>query len=188
MALPEERRYTVEEFYTLTGEERCELIDGYIVDMSPSPNQTHQWIQGELFADIRSFIRARGGKCKPFMTSDVRLTEKTIIIPDIYVTCHPENLDGQRHNGAPDWVIEIASPSNFIEDYRKKLRLYMEHGVREYWIVDPDKEQVNVYIHDGDYTTLDFYRLSDKIPVHIFKDKTPPLEICIADYTESLKN
>ena len=187
MALPQELRYTVEEFYAWPGAERCELIDGYIVDMSPSPNQTHQWIQGELFADIRSFIRARGGKCKPFMTSDVKLTEKTIVIPDIYITCHPENLDGQRHIGAPDWVIEIVSPGYVSKDYITKAALYKQYGAREYWIVDPRTDNVTVYIWDNGLDECMHYKFSDRIPVYIFKDKTPPLEICIADYTESLE-
>ncbi len=182
MAVPREQRYTVEEFYTVAGEERCELIDGYIVDMSPSPNQRHQKIILRLSRTLLDFIDSHNGKCEPFITSDVQLDESTIVIPDIYVTCHPENLDGQKHNGAPDWVIEIASPSNFIEDYRRKLRLYMEHGVREYWIVDPNKEQVTVYINDNDHKAFDFYTFTDRIPVYIFGDKTPPLEICIGNY------
>lgn len=184
MAVPKEQRYTVEEFYAMAGEERCELIDGYIVDMSPAPGITHQRILRKLCIDTSSYIDSQKGKCEPFIASNVKLNDFTTVEPDFFVTCHPENLDDKQHNGAPDWVIEIASPSNFIEDYRRKLRLYMEHGVREYWIVDPNKEQVTVYINDNDHKAFNFYTFADRIPVYIFGDKTPPLDICIGDYLE----
>ncbi|MDE7294013.1 MAG: Uma2 family endonuclease [Oscillospiraceae bacterium] len=188
MAVPEERRYTAEEFYALTGEERCELIDGYIVDMSPSPNFIHQEISAQMHTDIMNFIRSQKGKCKALATFDVHLNDNTVVEPDLLVACDPDKFDSKKHLGAPDWVIEIVSPSNFSNDYYTKLQLYKEHGVREYWIVDPRNCHVTVHIHDGDFNAIDIYSFSDKIPVYIFKDKTPPLEICIADYTESLEN
>ncbi|MCM1577628.1 MAG: Uma2 family endonuclease [Ruminococcus sp.] len=185
MAVPPEERYTEEEYYAMTAGERwTELIDGIIVDMSPSPNQRHQWIQGEFYADIRRFIRSQKGKCKPFMTSDVKLVTGTIVIPDIYVTCHPEKLDGQRHWGAPDWVIEIVSPGYASKDYVTKAGLYKDYGAREYWVVDPQTENVSVFIWDGGQDECRHYSFEDKIPVYIFRDKTPQLEICIEEYLE----
>lgn len=65
--------------------------------------------------------------------------------PDICVICDPSKLDETGCHGAPDWVIEIVSPSSKARDYFKKLFKYRSAGVREYWIVDPAKKAVNVY-------------------------------------------
>ncbi|MCM1577795.1 MAG: Uma2 family endonuclease [Ruminococcus sp.] len=184
MALPEPIRCTEEEYYALTGEERCELINGYIVDMSPPPSQEHQWIQDEIRGAIMAFVRSHNGKCRAYTNSEVRLADGYNVAPDVYTTCHPENSDGQRHLGGPDWVIEVVSPSNFTHDYYTKYNLYKEYGVREYWIIDPRKghRTVTVYIWENGQETKTEYTFDDKIPVHIFRDKTPPLEICIGNY------
>ncbi|MDE6592225.1 MAG: Uma2 family endonuclease [Oscillospiraceae bacterium] len=187
MAVPEERRYTAEEFYALAGEERCELIDGYIVDMSPSPNFIHQEISAQMHTDIMNFIRSQKGKCKALATFDVHLNDNTVVEPDLFVACDPDKFDSKQHLGTPDWVIEIVSPGYVSKDYIKKAGLYKDHGAREYWIVDPRINKVTVYIWDNGLDECFLYTFTDKIPVHIFKDKTPPLEICIADYTESLE-
>lgn len=65
--------------------------------------------------------------------------------PDISVICDKSKLDGRGCNGAPDWVIEIVSPGSRSMDYLKKLVKYMNAGVREYWIVDPENNRVMVY-------------------------------------------
>ena len=182
ITIPKEEKYTAEDFLTMTDEGRCELIDGYIVDMSPAPGIIHQRIIRKMIIDISSFIDLHNEKCEPFITSNVKLTDDTVLIPDIYVTCHPENLDGQKHIGAPDWMIEIVSPSNFTNDYYTKLHIYKEHGVREYWIIDPRNDSVTVYIWDEGLNDCKHYTFTDRIPVYIFKDKTPPLEICVGNY------
>ena len=184
MAVPMEKRYTVEEFYALMDEERCELIDGYIVDMSPAPGIVHQEISAQMLADIINYIRSQKGKCKVLAASNVMLNDHTLVEPDLFVACDPDKFDSKQHIGAPDWVIEIVSPSNFSNDYYTKLQLYKENGVREYWIVDPrdKKEIVTVHILEKGFEDICHYTFTDKIPVYIFRDKTPPLEICIGDY------
>ncbi|MCM1577790.1 MAG: Uma2 family endonuclease [Ruminococcus sp.] len=185
MALPMEKRYTEEEYYKYTGENRCELIDGYIVDLS-SPSPVHQKILGKIDRQIGNFIDSHHGKCEPYITTNVKLDAHTIVEPDLFVTCDPNNFDERQYNGAPDWVIEIVSKSNPSWDYCHKLDLYKENGVREYWIVDPRVFVTTVHIWDGDYRFSDAYSFAQKIPVHIFKDKTPPLEICIGDYLKDI--
>lgn len=179
MAIPEARKYTEEEFYAM-GEGRFELIDGYIVDMSPTPNQRHQRISGRIYRKISDYIDSLNGKCEPFEVSDVKLDEGIIVIPDLYVTCDPEKLDGQKHNGAPDWVIEIVSPSSVSHDYYNKLNLYKKYGVKEYWIIDPLKNHTTVHIWDGDFIDVGHYSWNDDIPVYIYKDNTPPLVLNLA--------
>ena len=85
------------------------------------------------------------GKCEVYTAPfDVKLSESTVVIPDISVICDSSKLTDKGCSGAPDWIIEIVS-SNAIHDYLLKLNLYQAYGVREYWIVDPKKQSVTVY-------------------------------------------
>ena len=173
-------RYTIEEFYALPEGTRAELIDGVIYDMSPSPLRIHQKISMELSATIFSYIKNNKGKCEVYTAPfDVKLSENTVVIPDISVICDPSKLTDKGCSGAPDWVIEIVS-SNAIHDYLVKLNLYQTYGVCEYWIVDPKKQSVTVY-HFGEDFDTERYSFSDTIPVWIYKDKPNPLEINISE-------
>lgn len=163
------QKYTAEEYYSLSNETMSELIEGIIYDMSPLPLRIHQEISGEIFGEIREYIKKKGGKCKVYSAPfDVKLSEDTIVIPDISVICDREKLTDKGCNGAPDWVIEITS-SNFAHDYLRKSYLYYDAGVREYWIADPKKQKVTVHLfrQDGDIDTT-VYQFSDTIPVNIY--------------------
>ncbi len=93
--------------------------------------------------------------------------------PDISVICAPEKLTDRGCTGAPDWIIEIISPSNPEHDYIRKLNLYADAGVREYWIVDPRDRKILVYYlqneHIEDFTVKP-YTFQDKIKVNIYDD------------------
>ena len=88
--------------------------------------------------------------------------------PDISVICDTSKLDENGCHGAPDWVIEIVSPSSKPRDYIKKMLKYGTAGVREYWIVDPDKQTVTVYSFEKD--TMEQYSFGEDIPVGIYED------------------
>ncbi|MCI7768054.1 MAG: Uma2 family endonuclease [Oscillospiraceae bacterium] len=196
MPMPLKKKYTADEFLKMELPERCELINGeiYIGEESEkydpnagrtvslsAPNQLHQRISRELLFSITDYIRRNKGGCEAFNApSDVKLDDSTIVQPDIFVTCRPDRLDGQFHNGAPDWIIEILSPSTLRKDFSIKLSLYKSHGVREYWIVDPiDSRVIFYWFENGGITEL--YTFSDHIPVHIYKNAEPPLTIRLAD-------
>ncbi|MCM1577791.1 MAG: Uma2 family endonuclease [Ruminococcus sp.] len=181
MALPMEEHCTAAEFYALTEGRHCELTDGYISELS-SPSLTHQRISARLHAGIVDFIEAQNGKCEALAAFNVELNDRTIFEPDIIVACDPNKLTEKKHIGAPDWVIEIVSPDSVAKDYRRKMTLYHDSGVREYWIIDPRVFVTTVYVWDGDLEATDIYAFAQKIPVYIFKDKTPPLEICVGNY------
>lgn len=199
MALPQEKRYTPEEFYSMDLPGRCELINGRIfigendewykggdiIDMSPAPNYVHQQLVGELHIEIGNYIRKHKGKCKVFTApADVKIKDSTVQ-PDVFVTCDPSKIDGQNHNGAPDWVIEVLSQSNSRRDTVEKLYLYREGGVREYWIVDPEGRRVIVYPFEEcspPKMSLIMYTFEDTIDVNIYKDASEPLTIRLADY------
>lgn len=179
MPLSNGKKYTAEEFYSLGIDYPCELIDGLIYDMSLSPNIVHQRLSGEVFYSIREHIKKNKGKCEVFSApTDVKLDSGNIVVPDIFVACNPENFDEQKYNGAPDWIIEIASPSNASRDYADKLHLYRKAGVREYWIIDPMNEKIVAYRFKTT-SVVEVYTFDDDIPVGIYSESPAPLSICI---------
>lgn len=168
MALPEEKLYTVDDIYSLPDGTRAELIDGEMYMMTP-PGRKHQELVSFLHLEIGNFIRNKNGKCKiypaPFAVF-LNEDDRTYVEPDISVICDESKLDDRGCNGAPDWVIEIVSPSSRKMDYFTKLFKYRMSKVKEYWIVDPDKNQVMVYEFDKD--DFSAYSFSDEIPVGIY--------------------
>ena len=177
-AVPKPQYYTAEEYFALTPESKqhIELRDGEIVYFA-APTQRHQEITLGIGADIRAFIRSRGGACRVLISPfDVRLNEHNVVQPDVLVVCDPEKLDGKRCNGAPDWVVEVLS-TNRSDDMIDKLGLYAANGVREYWIVDPFTERTLVYFFEKN-NYPDVYTFDTPVPVNIY-DKA--LSIRIAD-------
>ena len=170
MALPATTPYTIDDIYALPEGERAELIDGQMYMMAP-PSRKHQEIASELFTDISSYIKSKGGSCKPYFAPfAVFLNEddKNYVEPDISVVCDKSKLTDKGCSGAPDWIIEIVSPGSRRMDYFIKLFKYRTAGVREYWIVDPEKNRITVYNFEsedtGDYT------FADSVKVGIFDD------------------
>ena len=168
MALPKEKLYTVDDIYALSDGTRAELIDGVMYMMTP-PGRKHQELVSFLHLEIGNFIRNKNGNCKiypaPFAVF-LNEDDRTYVEPDISVICDESKLDDRGCNGAPDWVIEIVSPSSRKMDYFTKLFKYRMSGVKEYWIVDPDKNQVMVYEFDKDDVSA--YSFSDEISVGIY--------------------
>jgi len=125
---------------------RAELIDGEVYDTS-APTRSHQRILGELYAAIFNYIKKNNGACEvnpaPFA---VYLDDDsyTYLEPDISVICDKSKLDEKGCHGAPDWIIEIVSPSTRYLDYYEKTYKYKNAGVWEYWIVDKDKDRIVV--------------------------------------------
>ncbi len=161
--------YTVEDIYALPDGARAELIDGQIYYMAP-PNTRHQRIVSNLHYQIKDFINRNNGGCEVFpapfavfLNSD----GKNYVEPDISIVCDLRKLDDRGCNGAPDWVVEIVSPSSRAMDYFTKLFKYRTAGVREYWIVDPTKERVTVYGFEKE--TMEEYSFGEGVPVGIYE-------------------
>jgi len=170
--------YTTEYIYSLPEGQRAELIDGVIYDIAP-PSYKHQLISGELFATIHNYIKSNNGSCKViaspfavFLDND----NKTYVEPDISVICDKSKLDDHGCHGAPDFIIEIVSPSSRRMDYNIKNGKYAEAGVREYWIVDPEKKRTTVYRYEEDAAPM-LFTFEQTITVGIYKD----LHITISD-------
>lgn len=161
MALAKEVWKTVEDMESLPEGTRAELIDGVII-YNTAPTIAHQDIVSFLHGTIWSYIKSKGGKCRVFTSPfDVQLNADDIynlVQPDIAVVCDRDKLsDGKRCIGAPDWVIEVVSPSTKARDYIIKLNKYQMAGVREYWIIDPKQERVSMRnFEQPDYNTCSF--------------------------------
>ena len=161
--------YTLDDYYALPDERRVELIDGVFYDMS-APAVIHQKILGELHILFRECMDAHEGECEVYLSPcDVRLDcdNKTMVQPDLLVICGPYDLGAKRFEGAPDLVLEILSPSTRSKDMLLKLYKYQNAGVKEYWIVDPDRETVMVYYFRDDNFYPEKYDFDSVIPIHI---------------------
>jgi Uma2 family endonuclease len=165
--------YTDQDYYSLPEDVRAELIEGQLIYNQAAPSRIHQTILGELLVIIKNYIKNKGGKCQVFpapFAVELNKDKKTIVEPDISVICNLDKLTERGCVGAPDWIIEIVSPGNSSHDYVRKLNLYSNSGVREYWIVDPMKKRIFVYHLEKESFEVEAYSFHDKIKVNIYDD------------------
>lgn len=158
---------TYEQFLELTeaSEQRFELIDGVIYNLA-SPSYKHQHVIHEIHGTFYNWFKGKG--CAP-LTSPFDITfhkaanNICVVQPDIIVICDTNNRDNKdRYKGIPALVVEVLSPSSRSKDMIKKLDLYKQCGVKEYWIVDPVNEQISVYqLTDNDIANHKSYNNSD---------------------------
>jgi hypothetical protein len=145
--------YSYADYLVWKIKERVELLKGKILEMS-APSPIHQEISGNLQGAL--FVFLKNSKCKLYTAPfDVRFPQKgesqvyTVVQPDLCVVCDFEKIDSKGCVGAPDLVVEILSPGNSKKEMKSKFALYQEEGVREYWVVDPERELVFVYVADN---------------------------------------
>lgn len=172
MPIPQNQYYTEEDYYEMPEDVRAELIDGQIYYQA-APSRVHQEILMELSSTIRNYIKSKSGSCKvypaPFAVK-LNKDRNTIVEPDISVICDRDKLTERGCTGAPDWIIEIISPSNSRHDYIRKLNLYADAGVREYWIVNPIKKIVFVYYLEETKFEVTTYTFENTVKVNIYED------------------
>ncbi len=173
-------RFSYADYLTWPDDERWEIIDGIAYAMSPAPGRQHQKISRTLTRILDTFLL--GKPCEMFHAPfDVRLAERsgltdekieTVVQPDILVVCNQAKLDERGCNGAPDLVIEIASPHTSKNDLTIKYDLYQHHGVKEYWIVHPAEQTVLVFKigEDQTYGKPERYAVDGKVPVPLLGD------------------
>ena len=170
MPQSQERIYTVEDIYALPNGTRAELIDGQIYYMAP-PSRKHQKILLSLSRVISDYIDKNNGACEvdiaPFSVF-LNENDKNYVEPDISIICDQNKLNDKGCVGAPDWIIEIVSPSSKRMDYMIKLFKYRTAGVRECWVVDPDKDRITLYNFEKD--DIAEFSFADDIPVSIYPD------------------
>lgn len=161
--------YTIADYFTIPDEIRVELIDGAIYDMA-APDFEHQKIVGEIYRQIANYILENNVQCEAGISPiDVRLDsdDRTMVQPDLLILFDHEKIQNGKVFGAPDFVLEVISPSTKRKDYFKKLEKYENAGVREYWILDPYKKQLLVFFFEGDIYAQR-YDLTQPVALHIY--------------------
>lgn len=173
MPLPREQIYTSDDYWSLPDGERAELINGRLYYMAP-PSRIHQELVFNLGLTIGNHIANRKGSCQVYpapFAIELNADDKTYVEPDISVICDKSKLTDKACKGAPDFIIEVVSPSSRRMDYSTKNTLYSEAGVREYWIVDPAKERTTVYRYEEDAAPA-LYPFDAPVSVGIFEELT----------------
>ena len=138
-------KFTYRHYLLLPEGDRKELIEGdfYVV---PAPSIRHQTVSANLGLELRQMVRRNRLGTLLLAPTDVVLSQESVVQPDILFVSNERRgiITEANVSGAPDLVVEILSPSTAERDRELKLDLYARHGVREYWIVDPDEETVEV--------------------------------------------
>jgi Uma2 family endonuclease len=181
MASPAEKnqKLTYGDYLEWPDEERWEIIDGELFNITPTPSRRHQDVLMALASKFYNFLEDKF--CEVYVAPfDVRLPEgdqsekeiNTVVQPDLTVICDPAKLDEKGCLGSPDLIIEIISPSTAAHDYIRKLTLYERRQVPEYWIVHPiDKTAMVFQLNDHrEYGKPRIYAGADQIPVGLFPD------------------
>jgi len=180
-----EKTYTYADYkdWELAPGERYELIYGVPYAMA-APNTYHQAILMELSRQIANYLV--GKPCKVYPAPfDVRLfyeedeSDDTVVQPDISVVCDSEKRGHEGCRGAPDFAVEILSPSNTAIEMAEKLKLYEDAGVKEYWEVNPKNKTLRTHIFAEGETRL--YTVADTTKLAIFPDLAINLALVFAE-------
>ena len=154
-------RYTYNDYISWEGPERYQLINGEAFMMA-SPTVEHQAILIELSTQFYTWLR--GKPCRVFAAPlDVRLfpedddSDDTVVQPDLLVVCDRSKLAKGSVNGSPDLAVEIVSPSTSKKELFLKFEAYLDAGVREYWVIEPEQRLIQVHIYqDGHFLSSSY--------------------------------
>jgi Uma2 family endonuclease len=172
------QKYTYADYALWPDNERWELIDGEAYAMN-APLRLHQDIVFELAGQVWRYLQ--GKPCKGYVAPfDVRLPSKneaddnidTVVQPDLSVICDMSKLDKLGCRGAPDWIVEVLSPSTALKDMNTKRSLYQLNGVKEYWLIHPEEQWLMVYRlnEQGQYGMPDVFGMDEPTVVQLFSD------------------
>ena len=177
--------YTYSDYLKFEFDEMVELIRGKIFKMSPAPSTTHQRISMKLCLKLGHYFENK--KCELFAApTDVVLPihkvakkkSTTVVQPDIFVICDPSMVEEKCVYGVPDLVIEILSRHTRKKDIQLKHEVYQESGVREYWIVFPKDEIIDIFVlEDCKFVLKSRHAGNEVFTSHIF----PDLEVDTSD-------
>lgn len=168
----EKKKYTYEDYLKTPEDERYELIEGELL-MTPAPIPRHQRISRELEFELLRFVKANDLGEVIYAPCDVYLDNENVVQPDIlFISKERLNIIGEKNiQGAPDIVIEIISENTAYRDLVQKKKLYARFGVKEYWIVIPGEELIEVHIlKDNIYMLYKTYSKNDTLESPYLRD------------------
>lgn len=168
----EQHAYSYRDYLNWNEEKRIEIIDGQMY-MQVALSRRHQEILSELHRQIANYLVGKTCKVYPapfevrLETIDIPEQIINVFEPDLSIICDPNKLDDRGCKGAPDWIVEITSPSTARVDKIKKFNKYEEAGVKEYWIIEPEENIVSVFTlgNNNRYGRPEMYAGDDKIIV-----------------------
>ena len=175
----EERKYTYADYLSWDDDRRWEIINGEVYDTSPAPSDDHQALLLELSKQIAIYLTGKMcvGRIAPYdvrFPEGVKNDEKIIdtVQPDLVIICDRSKIDKRGCQGAPDFIIEILSPSTAAKDLIIKQALYELNKVKEYWAIDPISKVVIVYLlgEDGRYSKPTVHPGKGKLKVTVIEE------------------
>ncbi|TMC86986.1 MAG: Uma2 family endonuclease [Chloroflexi bacterium] len=170
---PPQGSWTYDDYAALPDDgNRYEIVRGVLV-MTPAPSPEHQDIVGEIFSALRTHIKLAGLGRVFTGPIDVDLGPKNVYQPDLVVVLntHLDRVAEKKIIGAPDLVVEVASPSTAAYDRLTKYEKYAHAGIREYWLVKPTSRSVEVLVLEGrEYRSLGIFRGEQTLPSRIVPD------------------
>ncbi|MGI4871036.1 MAG: Uma2 family endonuclease [Janthinobacterium lividum] len=184
--------YTYADYLSWRFTEYVELIKGRMLRKMSAPTSAHQQVATNFTIEIGRYLKGR--PCRVYASPfDVRLLRstgngdaqiKTVVQPDVCVVCDLGKIDRRGCLGAPDWIVEIVSPSSLVLDTRTKFDLYAENGVGEYWIAFPGEQTILAYALDaaGQYELTGTYAEPGRMASHTL----PELVVDWTDIFEEL--
>lgn len=164
--------FTLFDIYNAPEDDRYELIDGVIYSQA-APSFIHQHIISAVHFTLQSYIVAHNGECI-VLESPIGVqfehNDKDYLEPDLVVLCDKGKIRTNGIIGAPDFVLEVTSPSTKMQDYTTKLNIYAREGVKEYWIIDPEKRSIVKYDFSID-AMPEIHFFNEDIPVNLYDGK-----------------
>lgn len=147
--------------------DHVELINGKIV-IEDKTTVNHNNVVLELCSAIKSYIKANRGTCRVF-SENVALycNDQNFLLPDVMIVCTPDIIREDGIHGIPDFIAEVTSESTKIRDFNEKLMLYRDIGIREYWVVDLQRQFINVYLKDNGFIPEPFIK-PDAMKINVF--------------------
>ncbi len=164
---PGQGRWTYKDYADLPDDgRRYEIVDG-VLYTTPSPNEWHQTVVGRIFRYLSAHIED-GGLGRVYIAPlDVELAPDTVVQPDVLVILNAsrEKITKSRIIGAPDLVVEVASPGTVAHDRREKQDAYARAGVPEYWVAIPEAYTIEVLVQEaGEYRSLGVFEGQALLP------------------------
>src|SRR5438067_3996346 len=158
---PKQGHWTYNDYAAIPDDgKRYEIVNG-VLYMSPSPSIAHQRIAGRLFRYLSAYVEDVGLGVVLSAPTDVELSPKDVFQPDVFVILNSglEKIKELRVIGAPDLIVEVASPGTATQDRHRKYHIYAQAGVTEYWIADPGTRTIEVLLlEDGEYHSQGIYQ------------------------------
>ncbi len=164
---PVQGKWTYEDYLQLPDDgKRYEIIEG-VLYVGNAPDFEHQFTVGEIFIEIRNFVKKHNLGQVLVAPFEVHLSDMTRPVqPDILFVKAEKWPEGEVKffKSAPDLIVEVISPGSIRRDRFVKFEAYERSGVSEYWIVNPNLGSVEVYtLTDGEYALLGEFAGDDEI-------------------------